>query len=147
VDLLGRHDPKVAIWKLYADIADALGIHIHETIPTAAPRKNRQVQTDASEDSSSLSATRPHGEALVTREQFRGSYVESVGELEQIAEAHVALTALDPADVRAVHPATVCQTLLRDPGGEPQLSDRLSERCVFRRSGPHWHASLPVHSL
>lgn len=86
-------------------------------------------------------------QALVASEQLGRLYIESVSQFEQIAEAYVALTALDTADVRAVHPAAIRQTLLRDTGGNPQLSNGLSECGVFRRSGSHWQARMLVYSL
>jgi hypothetical protein len=69
--------------------------------------------------------------ALVAVHQLGWAHVEGVGDPQQVGEAHVALAALDAADVRAMKAAANREDLLRYAAREPQLPDRQSERCVL----------------
>jgi hypothetical protein len=66
-----------------------------------------------------------------------GPDVEGVRDLEDVAEARIALAALNAAVVGSINPTTQSESLLRDTSLLPKLSYRAAKSRVVRRAGLH----------
>jgi hypothetical protein len=71
------------------------------------------------------------GSLLVAREQLGRSNAERAGELKQVREAHVPLTAFDAPDIGAMQAGELREALLGDAYEPTKLPNRLTERGVF----------------
>ena len=64
-------------------------------------------------------------------EQLGGLNSEGARQLQQVAEAYVALTAFDAADIRAVQVGALRERLLGDTEFSAPIPNRASERLMF----------------
>ena len=66
--------------------------------------------------------------------QIRESDFERVSQLKEIGQTRIPLAALDAADVSSVEVSCICQSLLGQPGGCSERSERLPEGGMAGRS-------------